>query len=214
MLVAAVGGEPAPRPGERAAEVCAGTGLAATTAAGRGYETIAVDVTRRAVANSVLTARLNGVVVRGLRGSIDDVVMQPVDLLLANPPYVSTLGAEHGDRTVDGGRDGRLLVDVLCRRAPSLLRPGGRLLLVQSAVTGTEATLAALQSNGLQASVVDSAVIPFGPVMTHRAEALTAAGLIAPGQRFEELVLVRAIAPSSPTGSRNDEWPSSQAPSR
>lgn len=39
------------------------------------------------------------------------------------------------------GRDGRLVLDRICGEAPELLRPGGVLLLVQSALSGTEETL-------------------------------------------------------------------------
>jgi release factor glutamine methyltransferase len=37
--------------------------------------------------------------------------------------------------------------------------------------------------------------VPFGPVMRARADLLQARGLIAPGERTEELVVIRAIKP-------------------
>jgi release factor glutamine methyltransferase len=43
---------------------------------------------------------------------------------------------------------------------------------------------------GLDAGVVARAVLPFGPVMRARAALLEARGLITPGHRAEEIVVV------------------------
>jgi release factor glutamine methyltransferase len=77
-----------------------------------------------------------------------------------------------------------------------MLTPGGVLLLVFSALCGVDTTLGQLSDAGLDASVVSSSIEPFGPVMTARAGLLEARGVIAPGQRHEELVVVRGRAPA------------------
>src|SRR3712207_6542112 len=59
------------RPGSRVLDVCTGSGLLALTAARRGVRDVtAVDVLRRSVLTVRLNARLNGVRVRALRGSL------------------------------------------------------------------------------------------------------------------------------------------------
>jgi release factor glutamine methyltransferase len=83
----------------------------------------------------------------------------------------------------------------LCAQAPALLVPGGTLLLVHSAVCGVGTTLDLLRGGGLRARVVARAREPFGPVMSARAAMLEARGLIEPGQRDEELVVVRGDRP-------------------
>jgi release factor glutamine methyltransferase len=66
---------------------------------------------------------------------------------------------------------------------------------VHSAVNGVDATLRRLRSQGLDAEVAARCTHPFGPVFTARAGMLEERGLIAPGQRMEELVVVRATRP-------------------
>ena len=88
--------------------------------------------------------------------------------------------------------DGRSVLDPLCRAAGLLLRPGGRLLIVQSELSGVDRSLRLLSAQGLRVSVVSRAWIPFGPVLSSRTAWLEAAGLIPPGRRTEELVVLRA----------------------
>lgn len=58
--------------------------------------------------------------------------------------------------------DGRLLLYRICREAPPLLRPGGILLLVHSALSGEETTLRQLRAAGLEAEVTDRRWGPSG----------------------------------------------------
>ncbi len=51
----------------------------------------------------------------------------------------------------------------------------------------------ALRANGLDAHVMAVRWVPFGPVMTARAEWLEGLGLLEKGRRTEELAVVRAI---------------------
>jgi release factor glutamine methyltransferase len=65
-------------------------------------------------------------------------------------------------------------------------------LLVHSALAGVQESLNALKSSGMDAKVVATKWIPFGPVMTARAKWLEDTGQIPPGRREEELVVIRA----------------------
>lgn len=59
-------------------------------------------------------------------------------------------------------------------------------------MAGVRATLDRLHAGGLAGAVVARARLPFGPVMKARAMFLEAQGLIARGQREEEIVVVEA----------------------
>jgi release factor glutamine methyltransferase len=83
----------------------------------------------------------------------------------------------------------------LCESAAGLLDAGGSMLLVQSALSGVDDSLKSLRSTGLQAEVVASRTIPFGPVLSARARWLEATGQIKRGCRTEELVVIRADKP-------------------
>jgi len=186
--------------GTRILDLCAGSGALAVAAAGQGASDVtAVDISRRAVLSTWLNARARGLRVRVRRGDL----LAPVDgerfdLILANPPYVPAaddrLPTGGAARCWDAGTDGRAVLDRICAEAPPLLRPAGVLLIVFSALCGVHQTLAQLEAAGLDASVVARTIVPFGPVMTARAELLESRGLVAPGQRYEELVVVRGQA--------------------
>ncbi|WP_179166718.1 HemK2/MTQ2 family protein methyltransferase [Streptomyces sp. CB03238] len=184
------------QPGVEVLDVGTGTGALALLAAEcPGARVTAVDISWRAV----LAARYNAwrlglpVVVR--HGDLTKPVEgRRFDLILSNPPYVLSPGPVRGgaDRTWNAGADGRQILDRLCARAPDLLRDSGVLLLVQSALAGVDATLDQLQDRGLSARVELRARIPFGPVMARHAEWLEQQGLIAPDERKEDLVVIRA----------------------
>ncbi|MEV7780155.1 HemK2/MTQ2 family protein methyltransferase [Kitasatospora sp. NPDC088351] len=183
----------------RVLDLGTGTGVVALAAAGSGARVTAVDLSARAVATAWLNARLNRRRVRLLRGDLAaPVAGQRFDLITANPPYVPTcedVARPRPRRTLawDAGADGRLLLDRICREAPQLLARGGVLLLVQSSLADVPATLATLRSAGLRVAVATRRRQPFGPVMTARAGLFERRGLIRPGEREEELVVVRGV---------------------
>ncbi|MEO6085471.1 MAG: methyltransferase, partial [Umezawaea sp.] len=67
-----------------------------------------------------------------------------------------------------------------------------------SGLCGTSTTLDQLRGGDLKASVVDRCTTPFGPVLDGRAEWLEDNGFIEPGQRVEELVVIRADRTARP----------------
>ena len=173
-----------------------GSGILAIAAARAGARAVsAIDVSRRAVACAWLNGRLNGVRLRVLRGDLFSPVRgERFDLILTNPPYLpgadgSPRGAE---RAWEGGRDGRALLDRLCAQATEHLTRQGALLVVQSSVCGLDATLDRLAAGGLRGEVLLRERGPLGPLLAARAEELERRGLLAPGQREEEIQLIRA----------------------
>lgn len=187
-------------PDARVLDVFTGSGVLAVAAGRAGALAVtAVDVSRRAVACARLNGRLNGVRVEALRGdAFAPVAGRSFDVIVGNPPYVPGYsGAARGAaRAWEGGADGRMLLDRLCAGAASHLRPGGLLLLVQSSVSGLDATLAALTKTGLDARVIERRRGPLGPLVAARAEALEALGVLRPGERQEDLLVIGARRPA------------------
>ncbi|CAL9657638.1 HemK2/MTQ2 family protein methyltransferase [Streptomyces griseomycini] len=199
LLAGALSDEPVP-PGADVLDVGTGSGALALEAARRGMRVTAVDVSWRAVCATRLNALVAGVPVRVRRGNLFDPVRdRSFDLILANPPYVPAPGdgrpPRGAARAWDAGADGRLVLDRICREAPALLRPGGVLLLVQSALSGPELTLGHLREAGLKAAVTRRRHIAFGPVLRARERWLRERGLLPPTGDKEELVVVRAELP-------------------
>ncbi|MFB8247114.1 HemK2/MTQ2 family protein methyltransferase [Streptomyces sp. NPDC055952] len=199
LLAGALSDEPLP-PGAEVLDVGTGTGALALEAARRGGRVTAVDVSWSAVWAARLNARLAGLTVRIRHGNLFEPVRgQTFDLILANPPYVPAPDGRRAPRGAarawDAGGDGRLVVDRICREAPVLLRPGGVLLLVQSALADPELTVAQLRAAGLKAAVTRRQRIDFGPVLRGRERWLRERGLLSEAENDEELVVVRAELP-------------------
>jgi release factor glutamine methyltransferase len=193
--------------GRTVLDVFTGTGALAVAAALDGARAVsAIDISRRAVLNARINARLNGVRVRALRGDLfTPVTSQRFDLIVANPPYVPSESDELPDRGAarawEAGTDGRALLDRLCADAADHLAPGGDVLVVHSSLSGEDATADRLAATGLSTEVVARQRGPLGPLVAARAELLERRGLLELGQRDEELVVIRA-AQAAPTGQR------------
>jgi release factor glutamine methyltransferase len=189
--------QPAPGSGADALDLCAGSGVVAIAAARLGARVTAVDVSRRSALTIRLNARLNGVAerVNVVRGELfSPVGDRTFDLIASNPPYVPSgdraLPTRGPSRAWEAGPDGRTVLDRICAEAPRRLRPGGRLLLVHSSVCGTEVTLDSLRAAGLEARVVRRERGPLGPLMLAHVDELERRGLLEPGQRDEEIVVI------------------------
>jgi release factor glutamine methyltransferase len=131
MLLAAARTEA--RPDDRVLEVGTGSGLIAAEI-GRIARIVATDINPHAVS----CASKAGIdVVRtdlfaGIRG--------PFDLVLFNPPYLPTQPEERMDDwleyALDGGKNGRAVIERVARDIGDVLAPDGRLLLLISSLTG------------------------------------------------------------------------------
>lgn len=184
-------------PGREVLEIGTGTGAVALRAAATGARVTAVDVALTAVLAARLNAWLRRTPLRVLHGDFAARGSgSGYDLVLANPPYVPSPEGElpsKGPRVAwDAGRDGRAVIDRICALSPVLLRPGGVLLLVHSALCGSDRTLDRLERAGVRARVTARRRVPWGPVLRSRRAWLQERGLAAPGEQWEELVVVRA----------------------
>lgn len=192
--------------GRRVLDLCTGSGVVAIAAAEFGAASVtAFDICPHAVRCSRGNAVHAGVIIDVLEGSYSGALdYAPFDVIVSNPPYVPTPPA--GDTEVipitagparawNAGVDGRMVLDPLCESAAGLLAPGGSMLLVQSTLSGVESSLNALRATGLEAEVIASQLVPFGPVLSARAGWLEATGRIQKRCRTEELVVIRADKP-------------------
>jgi release factor glutamine methyltransferase len=179
-------------------DVGTGSGALALAAARAGARSVtAVDLSLRSVAATWCNSRLHRARVTVRRGDLfAPVTGRRFGLVVANPPYVpaatARLPRHRKARCWDAGTDGRALLDRICSGVAHVLAPDGDVLLVHSGVCDADLTLDALDRVGLQPRVLAKATVPFGPVMRARAALLESRGLVAPGQREEELVVVGA----------------------
>ena len=182
--------------GKSVADICTGTGALAISAARAGAGSVtAVDLTRRAVTCARVNARLNSARVDVRRGDLfGPLAGTRFDVIVSNPPYIPAETDELPRRgatiPLDAGRNGRALLDRICRAAPDHLNPGGAILVVHSSICGTDQTVEDFRQSGREAEVVLREPGRLGPVMTARAQMMRERGLLGP-EDFEEIVVVR-----------------------
>jgi release factor glutamine methyltransferase len=184
-------------PGRDVLDVCTGSGILAVSAGlAHARSVTAVDVSRRALLTARLNGALNGIRIRTRRGDLLDAVGdERFDVIVSNPPYLPS--EQDGPpprglaRATEAGPDGRLFLDRLLAEAPAHLRPGGTLLVVHSSVNGVEASCDRLRDAGLECDVALRERGPLGPILTARAQLLEDRGLLAPGEREEDVVVIR-----------------------
>ncbi|MFG3042234.1 HemK2/MTQ2 family protein methyltransferase [Streptomyces sp. NPDC048330] len=184
-------------PETRVLEIGTGTGALALNAARRGAEVTAVDVSWSAVATARVNALLRRLPLSVLHGDfVTRTAGRRYDLIVTNPPYVpapvAALPARGPRRAWDAGPDGRMVIDRICAHASALLRPGGVLLMVHSAMSRAEETLGRLTRAGLTAEITAKATVPWGPVLRSRRSWLAGQGLANVAEMREELVVIRA----------------------
>jgi release factor glutamine methyltransferase len=178
-------------------DLCAGSGVLALTAAPRAASVVAVDLSRTAATAIRANALLNRRHVEVRRGDLFTAVgSRRFDMILTNPPYVPTPpGAPPllGSKAWEGGPRGRDLLDRICAGAATHLRPGGEVLIVQSALADVDRTLALLEADGLAAAVIAEQRGPYGAIALARMDYLTRAGLVADPADQERVVVIRGL---------------------
>jgi len=124
----------APMPEAKVADLCSGSGALALAIAAHCPNATVWAVERSPAALEWLRRNTSGSDVEVIAGDIRDVAIPgPLDLVVANPPYVPSISAVPREIEFDpkeavfAGEDGLDLIPDVIARAAALLRPGGRL---------------------------------------------------------------------------------------
>ncbi|MEM4703723.1 MAG: class I SAM-dependent methyltransferase [Candidatus Bathyarchaeia archaeon] len=154
--------------GDTVLDVGTGCGILAIVAAAKASHVLALDINPFAVRCAKENAKLNHVSDKMLflQGNLFAPLKNTVkfDLILFNAPYLpvkhekADLGLE---RAWAGGKRGRQLIDSFIYTSPLHLKMGGRVLLLQSSLSGIEETLRGFETLGLKAKVVAEQSLPF-----------------------------------------------------
>lgn len=119
-------------PVELACDIGTGCGIQALLLAAHSARVIATDISTRALAIAELNAGLNGIESIEFRaGDMLTPIDEPVDLLVANPPFVITpQGETQTFEYRDGGQPGDAIMAGLIAGIPERLRPDGSAVLL------------------------------------------------------------------------------------
>jgi len=162
-----------PKEGELVLDLGTGCGILGILAAKKAGRVVAVDLNPYAVRCARSNSMLNG-----LRSKIDFIQASlftafngnaAFDLILFNAPYLpSDEGGPESWITCSwaGGTNGREVIDRFISKASSYLKPNGRVLLMQSTLTGVEETLQKFSKSNLKAWVKSERKLPFFETLT------------------------------------------------
>jgi release factor glutamine methyltransferase len=156
-----------PQKNDNVFDMGTGCGILGIVAAKKVAEVFAVDVNPFAVHCARENAVLNGVADKMffVRGDLFSAIGtgRKFSLILFNAPYLpvekeddSWLGSAWS-----GGVSGRELTDSFIAEASEHLEPNGKVMLMQSSLSGIEETMRSFSGKGFAASVVASRNLPF-----------------------------------------------------
>ncbi len=149
LLCGAVGREA--HSGDRVLEIGTGSGYIPATLPPE-IQVLATDVSPHAVRE----AARHGVCV--VRADLFSGIRGPFDLVVFNPPYLPTAPCERMDDwleyALDGGTNGREVIDRFIGEVGGILAAGGRVLLLVSSLTGIPEVLARFRENGFAPGIV------------------------------------------------------------
>jgi len=159
--------------GEVVLDLGTGSGILANVAAKNAGGVVAVDLNPYAIRCARDNSKLNGVRDRidFIQGDLFSAFCDGLrfDLVLFNAPY---LPSEEGEESTwigkawAGGSNGRLVVDKFIAEVPAYLKPRGRVLLMQSTLTGVEETIQMFNKQNLKATVIAEQQLPFFETLT------------------------------------------------
>ncbi len=87
-----------------------------------------------------------------LESDLFDKIPEKFDLIIFNPPYVHSEKKELKD--VDGGKDGREILDRFLEQFPGHLKDNGKCLFLQSDLNGISETGGKLKKGGMEFEIV------------------------------------------------------------
>ena len=143
---------------DKVLEIGTGSGIVSISASLKCSEVTSTDINPHAIKCAESNIKLNNrenitVILSDLFENIED----KYDLILFNTPYLPVIEEEHVDddysKAWDGGESGREVIDKFIEQAPSYLKKGGRIQLVQSSLSDNEKTLKIFEKMGLKAEI-------------------------------------------------------------
>jgi len=150
-----------------------GSGILAVLAAKTAGNVVAVDVNPYAILCAKENAKRNGMIskISFLQADLFSAFAADTqfDVILFNAPYLPSEKSEEATwigRSWAGGANGREVVDRFIAEVPSYLKLRGRILLMQSTLTGVQETLKKFGAVKFEASIKAAQKLPFFETLT------------------------------------------------
>jgi len=156
------------QPNDLILEIGAGCGILSVLSALTAIWVVALDISPHAVRCSKLNAKINDIsekidIIRGdLFGPLSE--SELFDLIILNAPYLPTESDEPKgwlEYAWEGGKNGRRLIDRFISSVSVHLKPGGRILLVQSTLSDVNETVRNLKEHSFNVRIISEHRVAF-----------------------------------------------------
>jgi len=154
--------------GEFVLDMGTGCGILAILAAEKAEKVLAVDINPYAIKCAKKNVEINGVKnkIEFILGDLFSPIKpeEVFDLIMFNAPYLPAEPDEEKswiEKAWSGGKTGRKVIDRFIFNSPKFLRRNGRILLVQSSLSGINESLKAFQKLGLETRIIAEVKVPF-----------------------------------------------------
>jgi release factor glutamine methyltransferase len=153
--------------GDRVLDIGTGCGLQAILTAEKASEVVAVDINPYAVHCAKQNAKLSACdKIAFVRCDLFTALREDprFDLILFNAPYLPKDENEPDSwltRSWSGGTHGRETIDRFIAQSATHLQPKGRILLLQSSITGIAETFRTFEANGFRTEIIAECSAPF-----------------------------------------------------
>jgi release factor glutamine methyltransferase len=123
-------------------EIGTGSGIIALFAARFAKSVLAVDINPEAIKCAKENAARNKIKnIEFVKSDLFKNIEEKFDIIIFNPPYLPD-DALTKDIALDGGKDGRKVIERFLKDAPKFLNPRGKIFLLESSLSQYEKTLA------------------------------------------------------------------------
>ena len=139
--------------GEKCLEMGCGSGLLSITMAKKGAIVTACDANEEAIETTKKNAEKNKAKITSIQSNLFDKISGKFDIIVFNPPYLP-VDDKYSDKSFDGGKTGRAVIERFLENAGNHLEKNGRILLLFSSLTGEREVLDFAEKCGFKPSVL------------------------------------------------------------
>lgn len=162
--------------GESVLDIGTGSGLLALSLSPIAKKVVGIDIDSNSIECSIFNAKINNIkncdfIEGDLFNSVGE---EKFDLIIANLPHIPTSSDDTSidfvGRCVNGGEDGRRVLDQFLKHVSFYIKPTGRIQIVQSELANISKTIDLLSNQGFNVVISASKDEPFGRTVRERVD--------------------------------------------
>ncbi|PIN84794.1 MAG: hypothetical protein COV47_05570 [Candidatus Diapherotrites archaeon CG11_big_fil_rev_8_21_14_0_20_37_9] len=141
--------------GETVIDMGCGSGIQSLNCLAQGASKVtAIDINKKAVETTKKNCETAGYAekITAIKSDLFSECGENADVIIFNPPYVATDNVKYVE--LDGGKNGREILDRFLDEMPNYLKQKGRCIFLQTNINGYEETMTKLQKKGFECAII------------------------------------------------------------